>query len=355
MQALTRDLGLSKCSPTLVKQLIEGPMQNEPLVDTEDISSLDDIPLSTGGSVCLLAYWVFSSTVFDADQPKPDIYVFPEHFALLDQLLQDNAQSLIHSTPGTVEATVAIGLWLEDNKRISAAPTNSPLRSSETAPKDPTANFMSYLHLLTLIAVYHPFLPVRNAASALAGAILHADPDDDDRLRILEDLLENCMFAQLKACAVTWLREELIAAASASAAGGPPNVFAGPEALEAVQYVVFPDLAFLAELDAAGLREHWAANAPFVLQAVNLALFLWGNKADGFAAAVPAGMNAAVAARWAAPLWRAAEAMAAAAEGADGEGGGPPRMELEVLRERLRRLAGTEAFKSLGLGEAEST
>lgn len=304
---------------------------------------------------------MFSSTVFDADQPKPDIYVFPDHFTLLDQLLEDDAQSQIQTTPGTAEALVALGLWLEENKLISSSPDTLPSSSSETpaeGAEGPVANFMTYHHLLTLIAVYHPSILIRNAANALAGAILHADPTEEDRLRILEDLLENCMFAQLKASAVTWLREELISAVTAAEGGSDAqSLFSGPEALDTVQYAVFPDLAPLRELDAAGVREHWAANAPFVLQAVNLALFLWSSGDDNrFAAVVPPGMNAAVAERWAAPLWAAAETMAGdkGKEKEEEDAGGGSRIELEVLRERLRRLAATEAFKSLGLGDAES-
>ncbi|KAL1836554.1 hypothetical protein VTK73DRAFT_5022 [Phialemonium thermophilum] len=217
--AVTRDLGLTTCSPTFVKQLVEGPVRNDPLGTLDETAGLDDVSLSTGGSICLVAYWVFSSAVFDADQPKPDMYIFPEHAALLGRLLQDDAQAAIQGAPGTSEAVVAIGLWLEDNKRISASPAALPTTAAPGAATTTKttavavataddeeegrreANFMSYHHLLTLVAVYHPSLAVRNAACALAGAVLHDDPSEQDRLRILEDLLENCMFANLKACA----------------------------------------------------------------------------------------------------------------------------------------------------------
>jgi hypothetical protein len=342
---------LSTSTPEFIKTLVDGPLRVDPLSETEHISTPEDVVLSTGGSICLLAYWVFSATVFDADQPSPAIWLFPEHFALLEQLLEDNAQLQIHSTPGTVEALVALGLWLEDSKLISTEPPAAP--QSPTSPvsavaDDDSANFMTYHHLLTLIAVYHPALAVRNAAAALAGAVLHADPVDTDRLRILEDLLENCMFAHLKACAVVWLREELVAAAS-------PSVFAGPEALDTIQYAVFPNLDTLADLDLQGLRDYWVANGPFLLQTVNFALFLWPPPQDGVAAGagsnkeniLPQGMDAAVGERWVRPLWAAAEALVRAEDTAsDAE---PARMELEVLRERLRRLLLSDRFKALGL------
>lgn len=51
--------------------------------------------------------------------------------------------------------------------------------------------------------MYHRFFPVRNDASALPGAILEADPDENGRLHILENLFEKCMLAQFNAGAVT--------------------------------------------------------------------------------------------------------------------------------------------------------
>lgn len=345
IQALTRDLGLTECSPNFVKNLISGPIRNDPLGELEDVTKPDDVSLSTGGSISLLAYWVFSSTVFDADHPKPDMYVFPEHFAMLDQHLQDDAQHQITSRPGTISSLVALGLWLEENKLISAGPKTEQVTSATTAAENPAGNFMTYHHLLTLVAVYHPSIQARNAASALAGLILHADPLADDRLRILEDLLENCIFANLKACAVTWLREELISGISSAPTPSPSpgstahNIFATPEALDSIQYAVFPSLTFLKEADVHTLQDYWVQNSAFLLQAANFALFLWGGdgKMEGV---VPEGMGAAVGERWAEPLWGAVETYLKAGEG-DADEDPRGKMEVEILRDRLERLKGT--------------
>src|SRR4051794_39074297 len=98
-------------------------MHSEPLAEANDLSSLDQVALSTGGCVCLVAYWVFSSTVFDASRPQPEMHIFPEHFAVLDKFLQDDAHSQIQQSSGTIEALIAIGLWLQSNNLISANPT----------------------------------------------------------------------------------------------------------------------------------------------------------------------------------------------------------------------------------------
>ncbi|AEO68899.1 f9297eb1-b4d8-46b4-b7d8-8a52702fc408 [Thermothielavioides terrestris] len=401
--ALIGDLGLDSCSKTFIHQLRDGPMHSEPLSESGHFSSADQIALSTGGCVILLAYWVFSAAVFNATHPEPEIHLFPEHYALLDKFLQDDAHAQIQNSVGTIEALLTVGLWLHFNGRVSADPT-SPLTDLATSPEDPTSDFMRYVHLTTLVALYHPQLQVRNAASVLAGLVLHADPSDDDRLNILADLLENCMFASLKARAVAWLREELLAAAaspspsSPAAVSRPPpsapppqpqpqsqpseqsqqdeprrqeqqqhtNLFATPQALETVQYAVFPPLASLLDLPATDLAEYLSANMPFLMQAVNFALFLWGGASSsssssssssppaagdgggeggrpGGAAAggawrhvVPPSMEAAVRERWVEPLRVVVERVVER----EGGHGGLLEGEVGVLRERLGRLRG---------------
>ncbi|KAK1761929.1 hypothetical protein QBC33DRAFT_564256 [Phialemonium atrogriseum] len=50
--------------------------------------------------------------------------------------------------------------------------------------------------------MYHRFFPVQNDASALPGATLEANPDDNNRLHILENPFEKCMLAQFNTGAV---------------------------------------------------------------------------------------------------------------------------------------------------------
>ncbi|KAB5558635.1 YAP-binding/ALF4/Glomulin [Coniochaeta sp. 2T2.1] len=349
LAALTRDLGLTEASDKFIKTLVSGPFNDDPLGETDEVATVSDISLSTGGSISLLAYWVFSSTVFDAAHPVPQMHIFPEHFALLEQLLQDDAHGQIRTSPGTIASLVALGLWLEEEKLVSPGHVIEETKPSTSATENASGTFMTYHHLLTLIAVYHPSQQVRNAANSLAGSILHADPDVNDRLRILEDLLENCMFTNLKACAVTWLREELLATLSPSTqftgASTPNNIFATPDALDTVQYAVFPSLGFLKEADRATLAEYWVVNAAFLVQAANFALFLW--RGDGrLDHLVPEGMDAAMGERWAEPLLAAAERYLNEA-GKEDDGDRKAVMEVNILKDRLERLRGTEGFGGL--------
>jgi len=296
----------------------------DPFGDIDNMSSPDNISLSTGGSICLLAYWLFSSAVFDAHQPKPDIYIFPDHFKMLESFLGNDAQSQIASVPGTVEALISIGLWLDHDQRISATKEGQ---------------YMKYHHLLTLCAAFHPSLGVRNAATTFSGLILHGDPDEEDRLKILEDLLENCMFSALKACAVSWLREEIIAARVKNVS----NIFSSAEALEQLQYLVFPDLQSVKAMEANEFSEYWVQNAPFLIQAANFAYFLFTS--DTYQHVVPSGMAPAVEERYVAPLLQASLKLRAsiASKKADEEEADhldlDMDMGLDILTQRLQSMA----------------
>lgn len=99
----------------------KGPLRRNPFAgpDLTSAAHLKDgaagIPLSTGGTICLMAYWVFSAAVFNADAPVPNMYIFPEHHAMLDLFLGEVAAAEVPRSPGTVEALVTMGMWLDHN------------------------------------------------------------------------------------------------------------------------------------------------------------------------------------------------------------------------------------------------
>ncbi|OTB08544.1 hypothetical protein M426DRAFT_185903 [Hypoxylon sp. CI-4A] len=308
--ALLRDLGLNKCSEQFVESIFESSVHTDPLAGFDDFSSADDIHLSPGGVVCLIAYWIFSKDVFGSDSPRPEMFIFPNHASILDQFLGSEMQSEILSSPGIADALLAIGLGLEHRNLIQA---------------EGEANLMAYHHNLTLISVFHPDIKVRNAATTYAGSLLHFEPDDQTRLEILEDLLENCMFASLKASAITWLKEELIAAKEKNLS----NQFSSPDVIERLQYSLFPDMLSLNESSTESLVEFWAQNNLFLLQVANFAYYLFSGSKD----LVPAGMGAAVGQRFVEPLLAAIDKLQKA-DGASGE----DLMPLNILTDRLHSL-----------------
>ncbi|KND92136.1 hypothetical protein TOPH_03173 [Tolypocladium ophioglossoides CBS 100239] len=322
--AAAGDLGLSKVPFSILKEAIEGPICREPLAMDFDPQKPEEIKLSTGGLICLVAYFVFAADVFDADQPRPDMLMFPDHHLLLKQFLgEDDPQTQVMGNPGTVEALMVMAVWLDSQKRITTESTKAE------------ANFMAYHHLMTLVSVFHPNLRVRNAATVIAGLVLHADPDEEDRLTILEDLLENCMFSSLQACAVTWLREEIITARKTNSKGR----FSSPDCLESLQYTLFPSLTHLKEADKDSVLEFWTQSAPLLLQAANFAMFLYGG--TEYKDLAPAGMAAAIEHRYVEPLLQAAKTLSAEveekgieAQDADSE----VLMQLSILTDTLGRV-----------------
>ncbi len=43
--------------------------------------------MSTGGLICLVAYKIFAADVFDANQPLPEMHMFPDHHRMLKLFL----------------------------------------------------------------------------------------------------------------------------------------------------------------------------------------------------------------------------------------------------------------------------
>ncbi|KAK8026480.1 hypothetical protein PG991_003536 [Apiospora marii] len=312
--SILRDLGLDDCSQSFVKSIYERAPGLDPMANFEDFNSEDEIKLSPGGAVSLIAYWIFSAEVFEANHPSPEMHLFPEHKTLLERFLGSDAQSEIVGNPGIADALLTVGLGLNHMKRISA--------TQET-------EIMAYHHSLTLVSVFHPDLHVRNAATTYAGIVLHSDPDDHNRLDILEDLLENCMFATLKAVAVTWLKEEILAA---NKEGAPANCFTGTETLDHLQYFIFPDMQELKDMEQAELADYWEQNNIFLAQVANFGYFLFSSPGLK-GGVVPSGMAAAVAERFVDPLVNGAEKLRAAEGLGEGE-----KMELAILVDRLRSI-----------------
>ncbi|KAM0285014.1 hypothetical protein ACHAQH_001703 [Verticillium albo-atrum] len=324
LAGVTRDLGLSGIQSLSLKAVFGGPLVVDPLAaELDDLDDPSKVKLSTGGVWCLVAYWLFSSEVFETNHDQIQMTMLPDHHKLLQLFVGDEPQEQVSGNQGTAEALLVMGLWLDNAKRI--------LGDGATA-----ADFMPYHHLLTIIAAFHPSLSSRNVANTLAGLVLHADPDDEGRLKILEDLLENCIFSALQASAVSWLREEIIIAQKTKAA----NAFSGPEAVETLQYLLFPNLAQLKEQDVASQWDFWAQNHPYHLQVANFLYFLY--KGADYKHLIPTGMGAAIEQRYVEPLLQTAKSLRTAIEKGEIEDqglGGEAAMQLDILSLNLEGLS----------------
>jgi hypothetical protein len=312
-----------------VKEVFEGPLIKEPLSEEIDEENPRGIGLSTGGFVCLVAYWMFASDVYDSHHECPDIHMFPEHHRLLELFLEEEPQAQIMTNPGTVESLVVMAIWLDAHSRV--------IKNGGVKPdaEDAEVPYMAFLHQLTLVSVFHPNIRVRNASTVMAGIVLHADPEESDRLAILEDLLENCIFSSLQACAVTWLREEIISAKEHELQGR----FTSQDCLETLQYTLFPDLSHLKTADASTILDFWTQSSPLHLQVANFALFLFSG--SDYKGLVPNGMAVAVEHRYVEPLLHAAKVLTEAVTKGEVEGeksDSDAVTQLSILTDTLNRV-----------------
>lgn len=333
IKSLAGDLGLSKLPSHKIQEAFTSPICTDPLSRELNIERPEAMGFATGGLAALVAYWMFSTDMFDAQHSIPDFHIFSNHHSLLKDFLECGPQEQITSNPGTVEALLVMGIWLHTHSRL--------LATSSEAEDD----FMSYHHLLTLIAVFHTNPRVRQSAITLAGLVLHAAPEED-RLSILEDLLENCMFSSLQSCAVSWFKDEIISARH-STKGSRSSRFATAECLEKLQYALFPDLTRLQDetQDTDALLEFWVQAWPFQLQVANFAVFIFG---ESYKDMTPAGMAAAIEHRYVEPLLHLATVLRGSTGDQDNKsldssapqgGAGQLLGTLDILTDTLGRVA----------------
>ncbi|KAJ8130404.1 hypothetical protein O1611_g3228 [Lasiodiplodia mahajangana] len=286
--ALLRDLGMNDFSTAFVRGVLCQPSDTEPMSNLEMFDSVDDIQLSQGGTAGLIAYWIFSTDAFGADNPIPKMHIFPDHFDMMRLFLgapgtnpESDPGGEIQRNPGIADALLAIGLGLHHRGLVTATEHT---------------NYMAYHHYVTLIAEFHSDILVKSAAMRFAGTLLHSDPDYESRLDILEDLLKECASPPLKACAIKWLQEEIIAAHNDKVS----NVFSTPEVIERLRDYLFPDPT---KMEGDDFKEIWGIQHSFFHQAANFAYFLFNGRKD----LVPVGMGARVEQQFAEPLTTATD------------------------------------------------
>jgi hypothetical protein len=229
------------------------------------------VPLSRAGSLYLVAYYVFSSVIFDANVSLPPMSLFPGHAKLIQQFLGTSGPTTVGSEEtAVIDSLLAIGLWLEKSNKFVSGPLEDE-------------DFLQYLQTLSLLSANTPDPNLRYGAHTLLSLILHAHPVDRIRLTFIVDTLENCPYETLRASAVGWLKEELITAHERKS----ENVFSSTVALASAQPYLFPDTSALAQATDSEAWEEFRQSFPFHMAVLNLLYFA---RADAYAAVVPSGM-----------------------------------------------------------------
>lgn len=263
MQARARDLGLSNYTVLFDSLDAVAPPSDDDSDSDADTSptSPDQIPLSKNGCLLLVTYSIFSSVLFDTASPLPSLKLFPNLANLVTMFIGVDGPTTIGSeNEGTIDSILAIGLWLEHSDKFVSGPLDD---------KD----YLQALQAFSLISANTPSPSLRYCAHLLTSRVLHAHPDDRVRLTFITDTLEHCPYENLKASAVSWLKEEIIIARQR----GSSDVFSSATAIASVQPFLYPDFR---ALDQAELKDTWEelqSTFPYIMAVVNFTIFMAGD------------------------------------------------------------------------------
>ncbi|KAI9827336.1 MAG: hypothetical protein M1819_006978 [Sarea resinae] len=326
--------------------------------------SVEEIPLSKIGATFLLCAQKVAGSLFDSEAPAPTVSIFPDHALIVKNLIGVEAGGGM-SSAGTeplavIDAVLALGIMALNDGRIG-----QPIDDEE---------FTQYLQTLSLLAANTPSSALRYHAYTLTSEILHSHPSDVVRLAFIRDTLEHCPYENLKACAVTWTKDEILAANK----NGPitsnpqtdPSVFATPVALDTLAPFLFPALDAEYSLsgdnsskdnDASPLSGQWGtfkAQLSLYLTTLNFYYLVLASRPLHAALGVPH-LHARhdVAGTYLAPLRQASSRFRAALRPTEGDGGGGGSLvgeeggesgaamaaaELDLLDDVLARIGGVE-------------
>ena len=173
-----------------------------------------------------------SSAVFVAPTASPTFTIVPDFAAILASALGDSATGSTGAEPEPlIDAVLFLGfLTIDSGQGMS---TN-----------DDTA-INNILHRLSLLSANMPSAALRYHAHVLTSSVLHAHPSDHFRLAFIRDTLEHCPYENLKASAVGWLKDEILAADKSTQekeeTTAKPSIFTTPAALITLGPFLCPD------------------------------------------------------------------------------------------------------------------
>ncbi|KAL8742443.1 MAG: hypothetical protein Q9184_008255 [Pyrenodesmia sp. 2 TL-2023] len=261
MLALTRDLGLNP--DELVATFRDPPDTDDDDEDSDNLpSSASDVPLSRPGCLYLLCATIASNVFFHAPSTIPQLSIFPTFSSTISNLLREPSSGTIGTeSPSLIDSLLFLGLYMQDVSK-----------SKGELPQDDQL-YTSTLQRLALLSANTPHAPLRYHAHLLASQLLHAHPNENVRLSYIKDTLQHCPYENLKASAVGWLKDEILASTkplptkSNSKPESEPSIFATPACIETLAPHLFPKPSHLS-------YETFVAHQPFFLAVLNFYYFL---------------------------------------------------------------------------------
>ena len=208
-----------------------------------------------------------SSTLFNAPVSLPPLSLVPDFAGILASSLGDSATgSTGAESEPLIDAVLFLGfLIITSQPNIPTGVDNDHI-------------FTNIIQRLSLLSANMPSPVLRYHAHLLTSNILHLNPSENSRLAFIRDTLEHCPFENLKASAIGWLKDEIIAAEKAEQSKNKPgedgSLFATSAALSSLAPFIFinPDKL----IEGQSITDSYAtfqAYQPFYLAVLNL-LFL---------------------------------------------------------------------------------
>ncbi|KAL8715406.1 MAG: hypothetical protein Q9220_000739 [cf. Caloplaca sp. 1 TL-2023] len=255
MLALTRDLNVSL--DDLLTTLVEpDKARNE---DSDDLpSSASDVPLSRVGCLYLLCGTIASILLFQAPGNQPSIHIFPTVSSILKNLFPSPSSGTVPLP--TVDSLLFLGHYALETTSLNNSPNSDD-------------DFISILQTLSLLSATTPSASLRYTAHTLTTSLLHLHPSPETRFSFIEDTIIHCPYETLKASAVGWLKDSILAANSASSEeqseGETCDVFSTPKCLTS--------RLFLNPLEMSD--GDFTAYQPFFMAVLNLVFLLLSSRA----------------------------------------------------------------------------
>ncbi|KAL8788034.1 MAG: hypothetical protein Q9195_007500 [Heterodermia aff. obscurata] len=210
--ALSRDLSLSLSA--LLTTLITPP--SPPSTPTDLPSTASEVPLSLPGALYLLTASSVASILFGVPSTLPSIRLFPHYASIVAQLIGVSSPVSAGTEPlALIDAILALHSCI-----------NIP---NEDNDPDSETSFKETLQRLSLLSANTPNASLRYRAHVVTKNILYSYPSENVRMAYIKDTLQNCPYENLKASAVGWLKDEIIADGRKETR---KSIFANPEILK---------------------------------------------------------------------------------------------------------------------------
>ena len=188
-----------------------------------------DVPLSRTGSLYLLSTMAASSALFDAPASLPSLSLVPDFAAILASSLGDAETGSTGAAPEPlIDAVLFLGSLIVNSK--------------QGPPPDHYTGYYNLCKPLSLLSANIPSPALRYHAHILTSSMLRGHLSDDDRMAFISSTLTDWLYPNLKASAIGWLKDEILAAERTAQAGQSTeetSVFATPDCLTTLAPFLF--------------------------------------------------------------------------------------------------------------------